>query len=167
MIHRNNDFATQALKSIENEEFNQPSRKRVMMIYPSTGNSSADIQRCAPLKRSRSRPTLSATFDMGEFLKASEQVEETIAFPKIEWPSFNDDESNSSDGDDSYTTASSLARPSEAHEEIDDEDDEDFNQNRRKRQCRGLTRCSRSCNLSSLWELGNSSERHGSNGSLS
>ena len=166
MIHRNNDLATQALKSIQNRGLDQPLRKRAMMICTSSGNSSADVQQSAPLKRSRSRSAISATFDMGEFLKASEQVEESIAFPAIEWPSLDYDESNSSDGDDSYSTSSLLTRPSERPEDIDDED-EDFNQNRRKRQCRGLTRCGRSCNLSSLWDMANRSERHGSNGSLS
>merc|ERR1719410_693995 len=114
MIHRNsnNDLATQALKSIENEDLNQLSRKRATMSYPSTGNnlcsSSPGMQQSSSLKRSLSM--VSRSFDMGEFLKASEQVEETIAFPAIEWPSFDDDDSSSCDGDNSYSNKSFLTR---------------------------------------------------------
>ena len=173
MIHRNNDLATKALKMIESEGLNQPSRKRASMSYVSTSSLlciSSDDQRSAPLKRSRSRSKLSTSFDMKDFLKASEQVEETIAFPAIEWPSFDDDDSSSCDGDNSYSIASSLTTPSEEGGDIDienDDDDEDYRQNPRKRQCRGLIRSNKSCNLSSLWDISKRSERRGSNGSLS
>eukprot|EP00535_Pseudo-nitzschia_heimii_P002739 CAMPEP_0197183678 /NCGR_PEP_ID=MMETSP1423-20130617/7965_1 /TAXON_ID=476441 /ORGANISM="Pseudo-nitzschia heimii, Strain UNC1101" /LENGTH=175 /DNA_ID=CAMNT_0042634279 /DNA_START=36 /DNA_END=563 /DNA_ORIENTATION=+ len=175
MIHRNNDLATKALKMIEHEGMNQPSRKRVAMNYASAGDvrcsNSSDKRQSAPLKRSRSRSALSASFDMKDFLRASEEVEETIAFPTIEWPSFDDDDdSSSSDGENSYGIASMSSRRTEEREDInirDDEDDESFDQYPRKRQCRGLTRCSKSCNLSSLWDISNRSERRGSNGSLS
>lgn len=157
MIQINNDFATKALMSIDNGE--HLSRKR-----PSTGCNSADTQRSAPLKRTRSRFT-SGSFDMGDFMKASEQVEETIAFPSIEWPSCDDDESSTSDSD---SATFSLTLPSDLREDIEEEDDEEaFSQCRRKRQCRGLTRSGRSCNLSSLLDSASNSERRGSNGSLS
>lgn len=166
MIQLNNDLATKALMSIENGglEMAEPSRKRATMSL----SSSADTQRSAPLKRSRSfsRSALSGSFNMGEFLKASQKVEETIAFPAIEWPSLDDDD------DDSSSDASSLTSPRELRQDVEDDDDdddeeEDFFQGRRKRQCRGLTRCNRSCNLSSLCEHSNRSERRGSNGSMS
>jgi hypothetical protein len=166
MIQRNDyDFATKALKSIENEGLEQPSRKLATMSYPGAGNmlcggSTSNTTPYAPLKRSRC--VVSESFDMGEFLKASQEVEETIAFPTIEWPSFDDDDSSS----DTYSVASSVTSPNEERED-DDEEEEDYFQNSRKRQCRGLVRCDRSCNLSSLWEMANRSERCGSNGSLS
>ena len=101
---------------------------------------------------------------MGEFLKASQQVQDTITFPAIEWPSFDDDDSSS----DSDSATASLTRPREHLEEIDDDEDEDdYCHGRPKRQCRGLTRSGRSCNLSSLIDVANRSQRHGSNGSLS
>eukprot|EP00536_Pseudo-nitzschia_multiseries_P010759 jgi/Psemu1/307567/fgenesh1_kg.338_\ len=108
---------------------------------------------------------------MEDFLKASEAVEETIAFPTIEWPSLDDidNDSSSSDDDTNYSSLSqsSLTRPRD-DERDDDDDYESMNfQHSRKRQCRGLTRCNRSCNLSSLWKLSATSERRGSTGSLS
>lgn len=159
MIQRNDyDFATKALKSIENAGLEeQPSRKLATMSYPGAGkmlcggnSSTTNTTRSSPLKRLRSRSTVSGSFDMGDFLKASQQVEETIAFPAIEWPSFDDDDSS---------VASSVTK--------DDDEEEDYFQHSRKRQCRGLVRCDRSCNLSSLWEIAKLSERSGSNGSLS
>jgi len=165
MIQRTNDLATQALMIIENGGLQQ--KKRASMTYPSaTAMLSSNAKQSSAMKRSRS--ALSRSFDMGDFLKASEQVEETIAFPTIEWPSFDDDYS-SSDEENSFNVASSLTRPREEYNNHadDDDEDEDFSVNPRKRQCRGLTRCDRSCNLSSLWEISNRSERRGSNGSLS
>ena len=157
MIQINNGLATKALMSIENGE--HVSRKR-----PSTGCESADTQRSAPLKRTRSRFT-SGSFDMGDFLKASAKVEETITFPAIEWPSFDDDEVSSSDSD---SATFSLTMPRDQREDIEDDDDEEaFSQCRRKRQCRGLTRSGRSCNLLGLIDASCKSERRGSNGSLS
>ncbi len=143
--------------SIENGE-------HLSLKRPSTGCDSADTQRSAPLKRTRSRFT-SGSFDMGDFMKASEKVEETIAFPAIEWPSFDDDEVSSSDSD---SATFSLAMSRDHLQDLEDDDDEEeFNQCRRKRQCRGLTRSGRSCNLSSLIDASSKSERRGSNGSLS
>jgi len=163
MIQLNNDFASKALNSFENGDLEKPTRQRLTISSSSTNNT----KRSALLKRSRSRPaisgSISSSFDMGDFLKASQQVEDTLAFPTIEWPSFDDDDS-SSDDDNSYSVASSLTRP---REDIDDDEDEDYFQNPRKRTCRGLTRCDRSCNLTSLWEIATLSERCGSNGSLS
>jgi hypothetical protein len=154
MIQRNNDFATQALKTLGNGALEQPPTKRVICT------SNADNQRSGPLKRSRS--SLSGSFDMGEFLKASEQVEETIKFPAIEWPSVDDDDESTS------TSSSDIENNYSVKESFDEEeeDDEDFCEHRRKRQCRGLTRCRKSCNLTSLWEIANS-QRRGSSGSLS
>ncbi len=166
MLQINNDLATKALMSVGNGGMEQPTRKRAAVGYPSVvGVSSTDTQRSAPLKRTRSRFALSGSFDMGEFLKASQQVEETIAFPAIEWPSFDDDDSSSSDSD---SAATSLATP-RVYSQVfdDDEDEEDYDLCRRKRQCRGLTRSDRSCNLSSLIDIANHAERRGSNGSLS
>uniref|UniRef100_A0A7S0UMI9 Uncharacterized protein n=1 Tax=Pseudo-nitzschia delicatissima TaxID=44447 RepID=A0A7S0UMI9_9STRA len=163
MIQINNDLATKALMSIGNE---QQTAKRAASGFPSVvGGSSTDSQRSAPLKRTRSRFGLSGSFDMGEFLQASQQVEDTIAFPAIEWPSFDDDDSSSSDSD---SAATSFATPRERREHFDDdEEEEDFCFSRRKRQCRGLTRSDRSCDLSSLIDVANHAERRGSNGSMS
>jgi len=170
MIQLNNDLTTKALKSIESVDFEQSMRKRATMSFPSGSSmlsSSTETKRSVPLKRSRSRSALAGSFDMGDFLKASQQVEDTIAFPAIEWPSFDDDDISSSD-DDNNSAASSLTRQRQVGEDLDDDDDEDFfHQSPRKRPCRGLTRCDRSGNLTSLWELAIRSERHGSNGSLS
>lgn len=114
------------------------------------------------LKRSRSR----SSFDMRDFLQASQQVEETIAvFPAaIEWTttSFDDTDSDdtsstgsSSDSDNSSTR--SCSRSDEG--EYDDSDClSTSSPRRRKRHCRGLRRCDRSCNLTSLWEMAMTAE---------
>mmetsp|Transcript_55088 Transcript_55088/g.63584 ORF Transcript_55088/g.63584 Transcript_55088/m.63584 type:complete len:173 (-) Transcript_55088:374-892(-) len=133
------------------------------------------------LKRSRSR----SSFDMRDFLQASQQVEETIAaFPAaaidIEWTttSFDDtdsDDTSSSSGSSSNTYSSndsdnscSRSRSRSDEGEYDDADcSSTSSPRRRKRHCRGLRRCDRSCNLTSLWEMAIMSERRGSNGSLS
>lgn len=96
------------------------------------------------MKRSRDEP-----FDMSAFLEASQQIEDSIAFPVIEWPSFDDN----SDSDDDASFC--YAPPS-------------------KRHCKGLVRCNRSSNLSTLTATSmsstdidhNSVQRQGSNGSL-
>jgi len=109
---------------------------------------------------------------MGDFIKASQQIEETIAFPSIEWPSFDDDDSDDSSSSSSnnsisgYNNSSSRSRATTLENE-DDEGEYGFSSSPRKRQCRGLIRCDRSCNLTSLWEMAITSERSGSNGSLS
>jgi len=162
MIQRNIDLATKALKSLENG-VNQPTKKRALMSCPGASNTlgmNGAGHRSTSLKRSRS--ALSGTFDMGEFLKASQQVEETIVFPSIEWPSFDDDESSTtSDTENSFSTSSSP------REEFDEDDEEEYSPSPRKRQCRGLTRCGKSCNLQSLWQISGDMERRGSFGSLS
>jgi hypothetical protein len=89
--------------------------------------------------------TVAGSFDMSEFLKVSQQVEDSISFPSIEWPSFDDEE---------------------------DESEDEFRPARQssKRQCRGLVRCNRSSNLCSLVEMAShhqATERRGSSGSLS
>lgn len=158
MIQRN-DLATKALmKTMDEGGFELKKKPLTLTLIDSSSMLNDDSSmRSAPLKRSRS--SLSGSFDMGEFIKASEQVEETIAFPAVEWPSFDDD-----DDDSSYNIQPSLMSKDE-----DDDEDDDFFSHRspRKRQCRGLTRCNRSCNLSSLWKMGSTSQRRGSNGSLS
>jgi hypothetical protein len=87
----------------------------------------------------RSRTVTPGSFDMSEFIEASKQVEDSIAFPVIEWPAFDDDE----DGDDSDGESFCVPRPS-------------------KRRCKGLVRCNRSSNLSTLTPSSSSS----SSGSL-
>jgi hypothetical protein len=89
------------------------------------------------LKRSRGGAIGSfENFDMSAFVEASQQVEDSIAFPSIEWPALDDSK------EDDYSSpdlAPVLA----------------------KRQCRGLVRSKNSSNLSSL-----STARFGSAGSL-
>ena len=158
MIQRNEFGATKALQVFESSSMSEhkarTSRPMINSITTTTTNTSS-------MKRSRS--SASSAFDMGDFMKASQQVEETIAFPTIEWPSLdyddNSDDSSSSDDSDSF----SFSRITK------EDDDDDFFQQQpsRKRLCRGLTRCDRSCNLSSLFEMAITSERRGSNGSLS
>lgn len=159
MIQRN-DLATKALvKTVEEGGFEPTNNKPVTLSC--LGASSSMLSNSAT-----KRSSLLGSFDMGDFLKASEQVEETIGFPSVEWPSLDDADSDcSSDDDNSYSTQSPLTRSRDDR----NNDEEYFNHqtNRRKRQCRGLTRCSRSCDLSSLWKLSASSERAGSFGSLS
>merc|ERR1740117_295022 len=158
MIQRNEFGATKALQVFESSSMSEhKARTSLPMI-----NSITTTTTKTSMKRSRSSAASSA-FDMGDFIKASQQVEETIAFPTIEWPSLdyddNSDDSSSSDDSDSF----SFSRITK------EDDDDDFFQQQpsRKRLCRGLTRCDRSCNLSSLFEMAITSERRGSNGSLS
>ena len=101
-------------------------------------------QRGKPSKGMKRSLALSGSFDMSEFLKASQQVEDSISFPSIEWPSIDDESDNESD-EECYDTRSS------------------------KRQCRGLVRCGRSSNLSSMTDMTShhTTERRGSSGSLS
>mmetsp|Transcript_18107 Transcript_18107/g.29244 ORF Transcript_18107/g.29244 Transcript_18107/m.29244 type:complete len:125 (+) Transcript_18107:271-645(+) len=105
------NFATQALERCENDSF----LKELPMfeIERRMSNSSTNSLK-------RSRPS-SCSFDMSDFAEASKLVEESMAFPAIEWPSFDGD-----DEDDAF-----LVPPT-------------------KRQCQGLVRCNRSSNLSSL-----------------
>ena len=170
MIQRN-DLATKALvKTVEDGGF-EPTRKPVTLCLGSSSMIAKNAtKRQSALKRSRS--SLPGSFDMGDFLKASVQVEETIAFPAVEWPSLDDiDGDCSCDDDNSYSTTqypSLLTRSRDDRDEDEDCDDFfDYESSRRKRQCRGLTRCNRSCNFSSLWQMSATSERHGSAGSLS
>ena len=55
-------------------------------------------------------------------MKASEKVEETIAFPAIEWPSFDDDDVSSSDSD---SATFSLAMSRDHLQDLEDDDDEE------------------------------------------
>eukprot|EP00537_Pseudo-nitzschia_pungens_P001448 CAMPEP_0172356940 /NCGR_PEP_ID=MMETSP1060-20121228/1304_1 /TAXON_ID=37318 /ORGANISM="Pseudo-nitzschia pungens, Strain cf. cingulata" /LENGTH=168 /DNA_ID=CAMNT_0013077339 /DNA_START=52 /DNA_END=558 /DNA_ORIENTATION=+ len=168
MIQRN-DLATKALvKTMEDGGF-QPTLKSVSLSCFGTTSmlSSGATKRSSPMKRSL--PSCSGPFDMGDFLKASEQVEETIAFPSIQWPSLDDEDSDLSSDDDTSYSAQSQSSLTRSREDRDEDDDyESFSSlSSRKRQCRGLTRCHRSCNLSSLWNMSAPSERRGSTGSLS
>ena len=89
------------------------------------------------LKRSRSMTVgLFDNFDMGDFAKASKQIEESIAFPAIEW-SFDESEAE----EDSFDLEPSA-----------------------KRRCRGLVRSKGSADLSVVGV--SSSQRFGSSGSL-
>jgi len=160
MIQRNEFGATKALQVFESSSMSEhKERTNSPMIKSFTTTNTSSMK--------RSRSSASSSFDMGDFIKASQQVEETIAFPTIEWPSLdyddNSDDSSSSDDSDSF----SFSRTTK--DDDDDSEDYDFFQQQpsRKRQCRGLTRCDRSCNLSSLFEMAITSERRGSNGSLS
>ena len=96
-----------------------------------------------------------SSFDMGELWKASRRIEETMTCPSHEWSSFHHhdyNDENDEDRSDFLSTGDDtecyLERPG------------------RKRQCRGLTRCDRSCNLLSLWKMSANLERKGSSGSL-
>ena len=166
MIQRNEFGATKALQVFESSSMSEhKARTSLPMINSITTTTTTNA---SSMKRSRSSASSSA-FDMGDFMKASQQVEETIAFPTIEWPSLdyddNSDDSSSSDDSDSF----SFSRITKDNDDDDDSENDDFFQQQpsRKRLCRGLTRCDRSCNLSSLFEMAITSERRGSNGSLS
>jgi hypothetical protein len=168
MIQCNEFGATKALQVFESSPSrltnNHTKRTASPMINSITTNTNT-----SSMKRSRpssSSSSSSSSFDMRDFIKASQQVEETIAFPTIEWPSldYDDDDDSSSSCDDSDFSFSRTTK----NDNDDDEDDDFFQQQPiRKRQCRGLSRCDRSCNLSSLYEMAITSERRGSNGSLS
>jgi hypothetical protein len=151
------DFATQILQRLQqvdrndDESFGMSSLPLFVTKRRLSTNSSN-------LKRLRQE-----AFDMSVVLEASKQVEDSIAFPVIEWPSLDIDDNDSEKDDDD--------------EEDDDEDCCCFS-TPPKRQCRGLVRCSRSSNLSTMTcnsssnlsgpavgEI-NSVQRHGSNGSL-
>lgn len=154
MIQRN-DLATKALKSAMTDGGFEPQKKASSL----TRDNDTTVR--SALKRSRS--SISGSFDMGEFMKASEQVEESISFPAVEWPSL-DELDNGYDDENSFNIQLSMS----GDDENEDEDDDCFHiRSPRKRQCRGLIRCTRSCNLSSLWKLSSTSQRRGSNGSLS
>jgi len=159
MIQRNEFGATKALQVFESSSMSEhKERTNSPMIKSFTTTNTSSMK--------RSRSSASSSFDMGDFIKASQQVEETIAFPTIEWPSLDsdDDDDSSSSCDDSDFSFSRTTK----NDNDDDEDDDFFQQQPiRKRQCRGLSRCDRSCNLSSLYEMAITSERRGSNGSLS
>lgn len=78
-------------------------------------------------------------FDMTTFARASEQVEDSMWFPQVEWPSIDDGEEAEEDRE--------IAAP--IHKKL----------------CRGLVRSSGSADLSSLITSGTRG-RFGSNGSL-
>lgn len=164
MIQRNEFGATKALQVFESSSM---SEHKARTNLPMINSITTTTTNTSSMKRSRS--SASSAFDMGDFIKASQQVEETIAFPTIEWPSLdyddNSDDSSSSDDSDSF----SFSRITKDDDDDDDSENDDFFQQQpsRKRLCRGLTRCDRSCNLSSLFEMAITSERRGSNGSLS
>jgi hypothetical protein len=90
--------------------------------------------KAAALKRSRT--SCETSFDMSAFEEASKQVEESIAFPSIEWSVFDDDN-----------------------------DEEDYYYQPSKRSCQGFTRCNGSLDLFSL-SSSSCQQRRGSNGSL-
>jgi hypothetical protein len=120
------DFATRALSNVKNGILQELPKMEAERRLHKTNMS------C--MKRSRN------TFDMTSFLEASQQVEDSIAFPSIEWPSIEGSDVESDD-ENSFTTAS---RPF-------------------KRHCRGLVRCDRSDSLSTL---AHTVQRRGSNGSM-
>jgi hypothetical protein len=148
------DFTTQISQRLQQLEYN---------YTESTSLSSLPLfeaeSRLSQNKTSLKRPRHGA-FDMSVVLEASKEVEDSIAFPVIEWPSLDNDDKNS--------------------EKDDDEDDDAafcFSTSPAKRQCRGLVRCRRSSNLSALTRNSsnhsdpaivamNSVQRRGSNGSL-
>ena len=98
--------------------------------------------KAAALKRSRrtfdESSSSSTSFDMSEFEDASKQVEESIAFPSIEW-NLNDNDCN------------------------DDDEDDDCCNHPSKRFCQGFSRSGACLDLSSL---NTSCPRRGSHGSL-
>jgi len=167
-------FATKALQRIMYEPSSssfQKKRASPMISINNTMQRSTGRGATTTLKRSRPGSSSCSSFDMGDFIKASQQIEETIAFPSIEWPSFDDDDSSSSSSSNNsisdYNNSSSRSSRTTTLENEDDEGEYGFSASSRKRQCRGLVRCDRSCNLTSLWEMAIMSERRGSNGSLS
>jgi hypothetical protein len=148
------DFATQTLQRLQQLDSNDD--ESINMTPLSLFETERRLNtNSSSLKRSRQ-----GAFDMSSVLEASKQVEDSIAFPVIEWPSFEDDDNDT---------------------EKDHDDDENycFSIPPSKRQCRGLIRCSRSTNLSTLIRDSNSTnfsdpttadinsvQRRGSNGSL-
>lgn len=118
---------------------------------------------CSSLKRSRSEMGGFDKFDMSSFVEASKQVEESISFPLIEWPSLDDEdiEEEKNDNNSSQDSFPSLGWPG-LDEDSDEEEDEFKAFHRPKRLCRGLVRSKNSFNLASL----SSTPRLGSAGSL-
>jgi hypothetical protein len=145
------DFATQALlertlkgsTSIVDEPIHETQKQGASLMLRSMISQSTSTS----MKRSRS---LSGSFDMSDFLKVSQQVEDSIAFPSIEWPTLSDDTDDEEDNDSEDEFGTFSSRPN-------------------KRHCRGLVRCNRSSNLSSLVDMEShrTPERRGSSGSLS
>ncbi|KAG7371890.1 hypothetical protein IV203_018032 [Nitzschia inconspicua] len=131
------EFASQACQRFQQRGRNDASYVPSLTL---SDNLSLQDRNCISLKRERL-----ASFDMSDILKASQQVEDSFAFPVIEWPSFD----------------------------ADSEEDDEFSAPPSKRQCRGLVRCDRSSNLYTLSAIATSTvsinaivERQGSNGSL-
>lgn len=152
-FHQPQGFATRALleqtrtesSSILDEPIHETRKRGEALTSP---RSIINQPSTSSMKRSRA---FSGSFDMSDFLKVSQQVEDSIVFPSIEWPTLTDDTEDDeaeNDSDDDFCTFSS--RPN-------------------KRHCRGLVRCNRSSNLSSLIDMAShhTPERRGSSGSLS
>ena len=94
---------------------------------------------------SSSRSSTGSSFDMSTFEQASNEVQDSLWFPTIEWPTTiceeDDDDDDSNDDDTSSSTARSLMSKS------------------RKRICRGLVRSSSTIDLSSFLASGTRTRR--------
>mmetsp|Transcript_37076 Transcript_37076/g.41417 ORF Transcript_37076/g.41417 Transcript_37076/m.41417 type:complete len:131 (-) Transcript_37076:29-421(-) len=106
-------FATKALQRIMYEPSSssfQKKRASPMISINNTMQRSTGRGATTTLKRSRPGSSSCSSFDMRDFIKASQQIEETIAFPSIEWPSFDDDDSSSSSSSNNQATATSSSK---------------------------------------------------------
>jgi len=127
-------------------------RHRRMITFDAAKSSASTSKALAlpPLKRSRPPSSSTTTitnksccssFDMSTFEQASNEVQDSLRFPMIEWPTTSgDDDSNDDDDDDD--------------DDYGDDDDTGTGVNSlsrsRKRICRGLVRSSSTIDLSSF-----------------
>ena len=102
-------------------------------------------------KRSRSQY---GSLDMSELVHVSQQIQDSITFPVIRFPSLD------CAGSDVASDSNSVTENdcSVGEEDEDDDCDVEYLTMPRKRHCRGLVRCQRSYNLSSLVDLFNADE---------
>mmetsp|Transcript_31871 Transcript_31871/g.77412 ORF Transcript_31871/g.77412 Transcript_31871/m.77412 type:complete len:238 (-) Transcript_31871:260-973(-) len=115
----------------------------------SASTSASKASALSSLKRSRPSSTkttttdnsnkscCSSSFDMSTFEQASNEVQDSLRFPMIEWPTTSDDDDDSNDDDDDKGTGFAGVRGSSLSRS-------------RKRVCRGLVRSSSTIDLSSF-----------------
>lgn len=120
-------------------ELDQNNYNAINTTTPTTTSSPKRMIPSGSLKRNRSSM---GQFDLADLLDATRPVEDSIAFPSIEW--------NFDDEDDAVPTSSNKTKPH--HFVVDDDQDDDLIENPRpKRHCRGLVRSKEvACNLHRL-----------------
>eukprot|EP00529_Nitzschia_sp_RCC80_P036279 CAMPEP_0113482880 /NCGR_PEP_ID=MMETSP0014_2-20120614/23147_1 /TAXON_ID=2857 /ORGANISM="Nitzschia sp." /LENGTH=165 /DNA_ID=CAMNT_0000376411 /DNA_START=113 /DNA_END=610 /DNA_ORIENTATION=- /assembly_acc=CAM_ASM_000159 len=132
----------------------------------SSSSSSSTFSDTTPASCNKKRSmSQCGSFDLTDLVQASQEVEESIAFPIVRFPSLVN----------SVTDLDSSIE-AEAEDESDDSDTEYFTNTMpsRKRHCRGLVRCQRSYDLSTMVDMMNDTtststmftERRGSAGSM-